>query len=166
MRAHLFPFPIWDKILEMIPPLFWQVAVFNGSYFSPFHLSISLKSESPMVAQCEAVIVSVPFCPTRRPAFCMWKDPERRRERWINTQTAFCLRHFGFCCHETQRHRHADNRWGRGRRGRRGLLNYFCLCLSENCDIQLRRLDPPVGASLTVHLWWRLLKRLGRFFIS
>lgn len=107
-----FPFPISDKILEMIP-LFWQVAVFNGSYFSPFHLSISLKCESPTAAQCEAVIVSVPFCPTHSPAFCMWKASERGRERWINTQTAFCLHHFGFCRHETQRHRHADNRWGR-----------------------------------------------------
>lgn len=95
------------------PPILTS-AHFKWKLFQLFHLSISLKSESPMVAQCEAVIVSVPFCPIHRPAFCMWKDPERRRQRWINTQTVFCLHHFGFCCHETKTHRHADNRWGRG----------------------------------------------------
>lgn len=118
-----FPFPIWDKILEMIP-LFWQVAVYKWKLFQLFHLSISLKSESPTVAQCEAVIVSVPFCPMRL-AFSIWKDPERRREGWINTQTAFCLHHFGFCCHETQRHRHVDGRWGRGEEEGWGSDNFF-----------------------------------------
>ena len=93
---------------------------FKWELFQLFHLSISLKSESPTVAPCEAVIVSVPFCPLRSPAFCIWKDPERRRERWINTQTAFCLRHFGFCCQETLRLRHVDNRWGR-----RGVWSFF-----------------------------------------
>ncbi len=52
-------------------PLFWQVAVLNGSYFSSFHLSISLKCETPTAAQCKAVIVSVPFCPTLSLAFSM-----------------------------------------------------------------------------------------------
>lgn len=81
-HAHSsFPFPIWDKILQMIP-LFWQEAVFNGSYFSPFHLSISLKCESPMVAQCEAVIVSVPFCPTQARCFAC----ERIRKEDVSTE--------------------------------------------------------------------------------
>lgn len=118
MHAHLFPFPFETRYWRW-SPYSCKWTFFNGSYFSPFHLSISLKWESPTVAQCEAVIVSVPFCPMHSPAFCMWKDPERRRERWINTQTAFCLHHFGFCCHETLRHRHADNRWGRGEERRK-----------------------------------------------
>lgn len=49
------------------PPILASGCFFNGSYFGPFHLSISLKCESPTVAQCAAVIVSVPFCPTRSP---------------------------------------------------------------------------------------------------
>jgi len=106
---------------------------FKWRLFQLFHLSISLKSDSPTVAQCEAVIVRVSFCPMRSLVFCIWKDPERRCDCWINTQTAFCLLHFGFCYHETQRRRHADNQWGRGAGGR---VLGFCLnlFLSSICN--------------------------------
>lgn len=62
MHTHLFHFPVETRYWRW-SPLFWQVAVFNRTYFSAFHLSISLKCESPTVDQCEAVIVSVPFSP-------------------------------------------------------------------------------------------------------
>lgn len=97
---------------------------FKWRLFQLFHLSISLKSDFPPAARCEAVIVSVPSCPTRRLVFCMWKDLERRRDCWINTQTAFCLHHFGFYCHETQRCRRVDNQRGRGG----GRVLGFILC--------------------------------------
>lgn len=127
MHAHPFPFPIWDKSLEMIPPILAS-GRFKWKLFQLFHLSISLKSESPTVSQCGAVIVSVPFCPMRSPALCMWKDPERRREGWINNQTAFCLHHFGVCCLETPR-----QTCGQSMGKRRGGLasSFFCWSLSK-----------------------------------
>lgn len=108
---------------------------FKWKLFQLFHLSIRLKSESLTVAQCEAVIVSVPFCPMRSPVLCMWKDPERRRVCWINTQTAFCLHHFSFCHREAQWHRHADNRWGKSEQDEGFLSPFLRLFLSENCNI-------------------------------
>lgn len=55
-------------------PLFWQSLFFNGSYFSPFHLSISLECWgfcgcSMWACNCQRPLLTVPV-------FCMWKDLE------------------------------------------------------------------------------------------
>lgn len=48
--------------------------------------------EASAAPQCEPVIVSVPFWPSRCFA-CEWTW-KGRRERWINSRTTFCFHHF------------------------------------------------------------------------
>lgn len=55
-------------------PLFWRSLLFNESYFSPFHLSISLEcwgfgGSSVWACNCQRPLLTVPV-------FCMWKDLE------------------------------------------------------------------------------------------
>lgn len=55
-------------------PLFWRSLFFNGSYFSPFHLSISLEcwgfcDSSVWACNCQRPLLTIPV-------FCMWKALE------------------------------------------------------------------------------------------
>lgn len=84
-------YPIWDKIPGMIP--YSGRVCFLMEAISALFICQSVWSvEASVAAQCEPVIVSVPFWPSR--CFACERTWKGRRERWINRRTTFCLHHF------------------------------------------------------------------------